>query len=125
MEYLNIRQTLLGNDNFRKVLITGKHSQVVAMTVQPGDDIGEETHEVDQVLAFIDGTGKAVIGGEEAPIATHDLFFVPAGTLHNFINTGTTAMRVLSIYAPAEHAPGTIHATKADAVAAEAAEHAN
>ncbi|MFA5810342.1 MAG: cupin domain-containing protein, partial [Thermoleophilia bacterium] len=73
---------------------------------------------------FIDGTGKAVVGGEEQPLATHDLVFVPAGTMHNFINTGTTPWRVLSIYAPAEHAPGTIHATKADAEAAEAHEHA-
>lgn len=124
MEHLNVRKTLLGNENFRQVLITGEHSQAVAMTVQPGEDIGEETHTVDQILIFIDGEGKALVGGEEAPIATHDLFFVPAGTIHNFINTGSTAMRVLSIYAPAEHAPGTIHATKADAEAAEAHEHA-
>lgn len=124
MQNLNVRETLKSNEDFRHVLITGEHSQVVAMTVQPGDDIGDEVHTVDQVLVFLTSTGKAIIGGEEAPIASHDLFFVPAGTQHNFINTGSEPMRVLSIYSPAEHKDGTVHHTKADAVAAEAEAHA-
>lgn len=115
---------LTNNTNFRQVLITGEHSQVVVMSVEPGDDIGDEVHTVDQVLVFSGSTGKAVIGGEEAPITENELFFVPAGTQHNFINTGSTPLKVLSIYAPAEHPDGTVHATKADAVAAEAAKHA-
>lgn len=123
MEQFNLPEALRSNTNFRQVLVTGDHSQIVAMTVLPGDDIGKETHSVDQVLIF-EGEGKAIIGDEESAIRANDLFFVPAGTIHNFINTSTEPLRVLSIYAPAEHAPSTIHVTKADAVAAEEVEHA-
>lgn len=124
MEHLLIMDELKNNTNFRRVLITGKHSQVVVMSVEPGDDIGDEVHTVDQVLVFSGSTGKAIIGGEEEPIVENELFFVPAGTQHNFSNTGSTPLKVLSIYAPAEHPDGTVHVTKADAVAAEADEHA-
>ncbi|MDO8472034.1 MAG: cupin domain-containing protein [bacterium] len=122
MKHLQIMNELTKNTNFRQVLITGEHSQVVVMSVEPGDDIGDEVHTVDQVLIFSGSAGKAIVDGEERPITENELFFVPAGTQHNFINTGSTPMKVLSIYAPAEHPDGTIHVTKADAVAAEEAE---
>ena len=106
--------------NFRTVLDTGDHSQVVAMTLQPGEDIGAEVHEtVDQVLIFTEGTARAEVGGSMADVAAGDLVVVPAGTTHNFTNTGAGLLRLITVYAPAQHAAGTVHATKADAMAAE------
>jgi mannose-6-phosphate isomerase-like protein (cupin superfamily) len=107
------------NDFFRRTLVTGPHAQVVAMTIQPGDEIGEETHEGDQILFFVEGEGEAVVGGESEPVRPNDMVFVPAGTLHNFINTGPAALRLLTTYAPPEHPDGTVDETKADADAAE------
>lgn len=109
-------------ENFRTVLDTGGHSQVVAMTLQPGEDIGAEVHEaVDQVLIFTEGSALAQVGAATAEVGAGDLVAVPAGTKHNFTNSGAGPLRLITIYAPAQHAPGTVHATKADA---EAAEHA-
>ena len=112
------------NGLFREVLATGPHAQVVVMSIPPGGDIGEEVHaDVDQVLVFVEGTGEAVLDGERSPVRPDRLVLVPAGTRHNFVNTGSTDLRLYTIYAPPEHAPGTIHRTKADADAAEEAEH--
>jgi mannose-6-phosphate isomerase-like protein (cupin superfamily) len=109
-----------GNEAFRRELLTGAHSQVVAMTIQPGDEIGEEVHpDVDQILLFIDGDAEAVLDGERSPVGVGDLVFVTAGTRHNFVNTGDGALRLLTIYAPPEHPPGTLHGTKEEAEAAE------
>jgi|SRR5919109_666737 mannose-6-phosphate isomerase-like protein (cupin superfamily) len=109
-----------GNEAFRRELHTGAHSQVVAMTIPPGDDIGEEVHpDVDQILLFIDGDAEAVLDGERSPVGVGDLVFVRAGTRHNFVNTGDGALRLLTFYAPPEHAPGTVHGTKEEAEAAE------
>jgi mannose-6-phosphate isomerase-like protein (cupin superfamily) len=107
------------NEHFRRTLVTGPHAQVVAMTIQPGDEIGEETHEGDQILFFVEGEGEAVVGGESEPVGPNDMVFVPAGTLHNFVNSGTAPLRLLTTYAPPEHPDGTVHVTKADAEAAE------
>lgn len=108
------------NEAFRKVILTGSHSQLVAMTIPPGGEIGEEVHEhVDQVLIFVEGKGEAVLEGERRPIDENDLVFVKAGTRHNFINTADGPLRLVTIYAPPEHEPGTIHATKEQADAAE------
>lgn len=110
------------NDAFRRVLATGPHSQVVAMTIPVGEDIGAEVHpDNDQVLIFMAGSARAEVGGETADIAPGDLVVVPAGTKHNFVNTGDTELRLLTIYGPADHAPDTVHATKEEAEAAEAA----
>ena len=106
---------------FRQVLATGPNTQIVVMSIPPGGEIGEETHEdVDQVLVFVMGEGVAVIEGERSPVGPNRLVQVPAGTLHNFINTGATDLRLYTIYAPPQHAPDTIHRTKAEADAAEA-----
>ncbi|BAZ09477.1 hypothetical protein NIES4071_12850 [Calothrix sp. NIES-4071] len=111
------------NNFFRKEILTNEHSQIVLMSVEPGDDIGEESHDVDQVLVFVEGEGEAVLNRERSKIQANSLVVVPAGTQHNFINTGSTALKLYTVYAPPEEAPGTLHKTKAEAVAAEAHEH--
>jgi mannose-6-phosphate isomerase-like protein (cupin superfamily) len=118
MQYQNVRQSALENNNFRSVLFTNKHSQVVLMSVLPGEDIGREVHElVDQVLFFVKGRGQAIVGGEKHDITAGDMFAVPAGTEHDFVNTGTEAMKLFTVYSPPEHPEGVVHATKADALA--------
>jgi mannose-6-phosphate isomerase-like protein (cupin superfamily) len=107
------------NDDFRRTLVTGEHAQVVAMTIQAGEEIGEETHEGDQLLFFVSGEGEAVLEGESEPVTANDMVFVPAGTLHNFVNTGAEPLRLVTTYAPPEHPDGTVHRTKAEADAAE------
>jgi mannose-6-phosphate isomerase-like protein (cupin superfamily) len=108
------------NEAFRREIITGKFSQVVAMTVAVGEEIGEEVHEGnDQLLVFIDGQGEAVLDGRTSKVEPNQLVFVHAGTRHNFINTGSVPLRLVTVYAPPEHPPGTMHQTKAEADAAE------
>jgi mannose-6-phosphate isomerase-like protein (cupin superfamily) len=110
------------HDNFRTVLQTGEHTQVVAMTLQPGEDIGVEVHpDNDQVLIFTEGSVRAEVGGESRDIGAGDLVVVPAGTEHNFTNTGSGLVRLLTVYGPPDHAPDTVHRTKAEGEAAEAA----
>ena len=113
----DIRALATKNTDFRRVLLTQKHSQVVLMSVEPGDEIGEETHEVDQVLVFVSGEGQAVLDGRKSGIKADSLVEVPAGTLHNFINTGSEPLKLFTIYAPPEEEEGLVHKTKADAEA--------
>ncbi len=122
MQYKHIEQLARDNEYFRKVLFTNKHSQVVLMSVKPGEDIGLEVHHVDQILVFVQGQGAALVGGEEKQVTAGDMVDVPAGTEHNFTNTGTEDLRLYTVYAPVEHADGTVHKTKAEALAAEAQE---
>lgn len=110
------------NDFFRRTLETGEHAQLVTMTLRRGEEIGEETHEGDQILLFVEGEGEAVIAGESSPVRPGDYVFVPAGALHNFVNTGEDPLRLVTVYAPPEHPDGTTHETKAEA---DAAEHAH
>ncbi|MEO6295184.1 MAG: cupin domain-containing protein [Candidatus Limnocylindria bacterium] len=108
------------NEAFRREVLTGNHEQVVVMTIPPGGEIGEEVHDAtDQVLLFVEGRGEAQLGGDVSLIGPNDLVFVRAGTRHNFINTGDAPLRLITIYAPPGHGPGTVHQTKADADAAE------
>jgi mannose-6-phosphate isomerase-like protein (cupin superfamily) len=110
------------NGFFRKVLSTGRHAQVVVMCIPVGGEIGAEVHEdVDQVLTFVSGEGVAILDGVETKVARDRLVHVPAGTRHNIINTGSLDLRLYTIYAPPQHADGTIHATKAEADADEMA----
>ncbi len=106
------------NAFFRQEIVTGAHSQVVLMSIPPQGEIGEEAHDVDQILVFVAGEGKAILDGEESPVGVNHLVFVPAGTRHNFVNTGTADLKLYTVYAPPEHKPGTIHRTKAEADAA-------
>jgi mannose-6-phosphate isomerase-like protein (cupin superfamily) len=94
------------------------------MSIPPGGDIGEEVHDdVDQTLVFVGGEGQAILDGKKSAVAADRLVHVPAGTRHNFVNTGRVDLRLYTIYAPPEHEPGTIHKTKAEADAAHEAEH--
>jgi mannose-6-phosphate isomerase-like protein (cupin superfamily) len=111
------------NPFFREVVSTGPHAQVVVMSIPPAGEIGEEVHDdVDQVLVFVDGEGMAVLEGARNPVSPGHLVHVPAGMRHNFVNEGSVDLKLYTVYAPPQHAPGTIHRTKADADADE--EHA-
>jgi mannose-6-phosphate isomerase-like protein (cupin superfamily) len=109
------------NAYFRQEILTNEHSQVVLMSVEPGDDVGEETHDVDQVLVFVEGEGESVLNGERGRIGAGSLVSMPAGTRHNFINTGATPLKLYTVYAPPEEEPGTLHRTRAEAMEAEQA----
>lgn len=116
MQYNNVQQLALENNNFRKVLFTNEHSQVVLMSLPPGEDIGREVHEtVDQVLVFVKGAGEAVVGTDTHKIGPGDMFVVPAGTEHDFTNTGKEALKLFTVYSPPEHPDGVVQLTKADA----------
>ena len=115
----DIERLAENNRNFRQVIHTGKHSQVVLMSLQPGEEIGEEVHpDVDQILVFVDGEGEAILEGRSSPVEEDTLVFVPAGTTHNFTNTGDDDMKLYTVYSPPQHPDGTVHRTKADAMAA-------
>ena len=118
MQFQNVQESALANNQFRKVLFTNKHSQVVLMSIPPGEDIGREVHElVDQVLVFVKGKGRAEVGGETHDISPGNMFVVPAGMEHDFVNTGTEDMKLFTVYSPPEHPDGVVHSTKADALA--------
>lgn len=121
----NVAQAALANTAFRRVLYTTERSQVVLMCVQPGEDIGLEAHEGhDQVLYFLEGHGESLLGEHRGLIGPGDVAIVPSGVYHNFVNTGTVPLKLYTVYAPPEHAPGTVHLTKAEAEAAEHEHHA-
>ncbi len=108
------------NDAFRREVATDPHTQVVTMTLAPGEEIGEEVHDdADQVLLFVEGEGEAILDGRTLPVGAEQLVLVPAGLRHNFVNTGSEPLRLVSVYTPPEHEPGTVHRTKAEADAAE------
>lgn len=116
----DILQSAWMNQAFRREVLTGEHEQVVVMTIPPGGEIGDEIHGgTDQLLLFVDGSGEATLDGDSSEVGPNDLVFVRAGTRHNFINTGDRPLRLITVYAPPEHAPGTVHETKAEADAAE------
>ena len=111
------------NEAFRREVITGEHEQVVVMTIPAGGEIGEEVHSgTDQLLIFVDGSGEAQLEGESSAVGPNDLVFVHAGTRHNFLNTGDSPLRLITVYSPPEHEPGTVHGSKEEADAAEASE---
>ena len=115
----NIEQLALENEYFRKVLYTDQNVQLVVMALQPGEDIGEETHQLDQFIRVEKGEGKAVLDGVESSIADGSAIIIPTGAKHNIINVGGDSMKLYTLYAPPNHKPGTIHKTKAEADAAE------
>ncbi|GAA2641400.1 cupin domain-containing protein [Paractinoplanes durhamensis] len=115
MEHFTIATVAEKSPDFRRVLWTGKHTQLVVMTIPPKGEIGEEVHEVDQILTFVSGVGKAVVSGQERNIAQGDLVVVPAGRTHNFVNTGENPLVLYTVYGPPEHADGAVHKTKEEA----------
>lgn len=122
--YSKIEKDTLENSNFRQVLFTGKHAQLVLMCLKVGEDIGTEVHDhVDQFFRFEAGQGKVVTDGQEYAVGDGDAVIVPAGAEHNIINTGSADLKLYTIYSPPNHPKGTVHVTRAQAMAAEEKEH--
>jgi len=120
MDILDVVARARENEAFRREVVTGEHSQVVLMTIPAGGEIGEEVHDqVDQVLLFVEGRGEAILEGRRSPVGPNVLVVVRAGTRHNFVNTGDGPLRLVTIYSPPEHTPGTVHRTREEAEAAE------
>ncbi len=115
----NIEKLTAENNNFRQVLYTSQHTQLVVMSIEPGGEIGTEIHEiVDQFLRIESGEGKVIMNGEETSIKDGDAIVVPAGVQHNFINTSQTEpLKLYTLYSPPHHKDGTVHKTKAEAEA--------
>lgn len=116
----NIEQLTTGNMHFRRVVYTGKHLQLVLMTLRPGEEIGAEVHEGhDQFFRVESGSGEVVIDGNRRPIADDDAIIVPAGARHNVVNTGSEPLQLYTLYAPPEHRQDVVHPTKAEADASD------
>lgn len=116
----NIGSMTEKNSNFRRVVYTGKHLQLVLMSIEPNQDIGEEVHlDRDQFFRVEAGKGEVWIDGNKTKIESDFAVVVPAGARHNIKNTGKEPLKVYTLYGPPEHADGTVHTTKADALASE------
>lgn len=117
----NIEDLTLKNSNFRQVLYTGKHTQLVLMCLKPGEDIGMEVHDdVDQFFRFEEGLGKVLIDGSVYEVKESDAVVVPAGSQHNIINSSQTEeLKLYTLYSPPNHPEGTVHVTKEEAMEAE------
>jgi mannose-6-phosphate isomerase-like protein (cupin superfamily) len=121
-----IEKDTLDNNFFRRVLVTGKYNQLVVMCLQGGEEIGNEVHsDVDQFFRIEEGNARFIFNDkEEHIVGDGDAVVVPAGTYHNVINVSSTKpLRLYTVYSPPNHPDGTVHKTKAEADAAEAAEH--
>jgi mannose-6-phosphate isomerase-like protein (cupin superfamily) len=121
----DIERRTLENEYFREVLFTAPHSQLVVMSLRPGEEIGMETHDdVDQFIRFEAGKGKVVLNGREQAVEDGSAVVIPAGTGHNVVNTSASeALKLYSIYTPPEHPDGTVHRTKAEAEEYEKTHH--
>jgi len=113
----DIESLAVKNVEFRQVVYTAKHCQLVLMALKPKEEIGAEVHKLDQFFRVEEGTGEAVLDGVRTAIRTGYAVLVPAGTRHNIINTGTTPMKLYTLYAPPNHRDGVVHHTRADAEA--------
>ncbi len=119
--HVEMEEATLANHYFRKVLSTQAHMQLVLMALQQGEDIGMEVHpENDQFFRVEKGEGEAIINGTSYALKDGTTIIIPAGSEHNIINKGQGELQMYTIYSPAHHPDGTIHETKADALAAEA-----
>jgi len=121
----NIEEETKNNNFFRKVVFTGEHCQLVVMSLKPGEDIGEEVHpNVDQFFRIEEGSAKIVIDGGEANAEAEFAVIVPAGSMHNVINTSEDRdLKLYTVYSPPNHPEGTVHETREDAMKAEAEHH--
>jgi mannose-6-phosphate isomerase-like protein (cupin superfamily) len=119
-----LKEVAKENEDFRRVVFTGTHAQLVVMALTGGEEIGEEVHEVDQILYAVEGDGEAILDGRRNSFEKGDAVAVPAGTRHNIRNTAKKPLKLFTVYAPPQHAAGTVHHTRAEAIAAEAKEHA-
>lgn len=105
------------NTNFRRVLYTAKHCQLVIMSLKAAEEIGEEVHGLDQFFRVEEGTGEALLDGVRTSIRAGFAVLVPAGTRHNIINTGALPLKLYTVYSPPNHRDGVVHVTRADAEA--------
>lgn len=116
----NIETLTTGNTDFRRVLYTGKHLQLVLMALKPGEEIGAEVHEGhDQFFRIESGSGEVLIDGKRTPVKDDDAVIVPAGARHNVINTGDAVLTLYTLYGPPEHRDGVVHPGKAEADASD------
>jgi len=123
---INIDRATIQNNTFRTALWTGKHLQLTLMSINPGEEIGLENHpHIDQFLRIEQGRGLVQMGSSrenlsfQRYVSENDAILIPAGTWHNLVNTGNRPLKLYSIYAPPQHPKGTVHRTRADAMAAE------
>lgn len=113
----NIEALAVRNDEFRRVLYTAKHCQLVLMSLKPREEIGEEIHKLDQFFRVEEGSGEAVLDGVRNAIQAGFAVVVPAGAKHNIINTGSVPLKLYTLYAPPNHRDGVVHHTRATAEA--------
>lgn len=113
---VNLEDRTIKNEHFREVLYTAKNSQLVVMSLKPGEEIGEEVHHLDQFIRCEAGTGQAILNGVTHEISDGFALVVPAGASHNVINTSSeTFLKLYTVYSPANHRDGIVHHTKAEA----------
>ena len=113
----DIETLAVRNDYFRQVLYTAQHCQLVLMALKPGEEIGQEVHTLDQFFRVEEGTGEAILDGVRTPIRAGFAVVVPAGATHNIINTGSSPLKLYTLYSPPNHRDGVVHATRVDAEA--------
>jgi mannose-6-phosphate isomerase-like protein (cupin superfamily) len=111
---IDLKDVAKENKYFRQVLFTGVHSQLVVMALRPGEEIGEEVHEVDQFIYAVKGKGEATMGGAVTPFVKGEALCVPAGSVHNVRNSGDEPMNLFTVYSPPQHAAGTVVKVKSD-----------
>ena len=122
--YGNIEKETLDNTNFRKVLYTGAHTQLVVMSLNPGEEIGTEVHDtVDQFFRIEQGTAQFIIDGQSTEAGPDQVVIIPAGSQHNVESLGPDTLKLYTLYSPPNHPPNTIHATKTEADEAEKHHH--
>lgn len=112
----NIEEATITNSDYRRVLYTAKNSQLVLMNLQPGEEIGVETHDLDQFIRIEQGHAKAILDGVDHELKSDFAVIIPAGTEHNVINIGDEELKLYTIYSPPEHRDGTVHPTKSNEV---------
>ncbi len=113
----DIERLAVSNEDFRRVLYTAQHSQLVLMALAPGEAIGAEVHELDQFFRVEEGAGEVVMDGKRTPVKAGFAIVVPMGANHNIINTGTTSLKLYTVYSPPNHRDRVVHHTRADAEA--------
>ncbi len=113
----DIEKLAVRNSDFRRVLYTAKHCQLVVMSLRPKEEIGEEIHQLDQFFRVEEGTGEAILDGVRTAIGAGFAVVVPAGSKHNIVNTGSVALKLYTLYAPPNHRDGVVHHTRQDAEA--------
>jgi len=111
----DIESAAVRNDDFRRVLYTARHCQLVLMALRPREEIGAEVHTLDQFFRVEEGSGEAVLDGVTTPIQAGFAIIVPAGANHNIINTGSVPLKLYTLYAPPNHRDGVVHHTRDEA----------